>query len=304
MLMTLLAGSIIIFTMVDLLPGDAAEVLLGQDATPESLHALRESMGLFDPLHIRYLTWISGMLRGDMGVSLSIRGCKVSDLLLKRSLNSLFLAGCACILVFPLPILIGTIAGLKRNSWLDKLISVATTITISVPEFASGILLILFFSLFLNVLPSMSNIDSSLSLVQQFHLLILPIFTLSLVVLGYLTKMVRSSVIEVSCSNYVRTAILKGLPNLKLFFKHILRNSLLPPITLIGMSMGWFFGGLIVVEFVFAYPGVGSLLFFAIMQRDVPLIETTMLFVVGGYMVFNFIVDILYMFLNPRLRYS
>jgi peptide/nickel transport system permease protein len=301
---TLLAASFIIFAMGQLLPGDVAEVLLGQDATPESLHEMRKSLGLYDPFYIRYVRWVSGVLRGDLGMSTSIRGYRVSDLLKGHSLNSIFLASFACILVIPVSLLLGIIAGLARNSWVDKFISLGTMIAISVPEFASGILLILFFGLFLKLFPSMSNVDPSVSLVKQWPMLVLPILTLSLVILGYIAKMARASIVEVSRSNYVRTAILKGLPDLQLILNHILRNSLLPSITVIAMNIGWLISGIIVVELVFAYPGMGSLLFFAIVQRDVPLIQATILFAVGAYMFLNFVADILYTFLDPRLRYS
>jgi len=302
MIISLLVASIIIFVIVQILPGDVAQMILGQYQTPETLHQLRESLGLYDSFYVRYIRWISGVLRGDLGISLSITGCRIADLLLDRSRNSLFLAACASLLVIPLSLLIGTVAGLKRDTWIDKVVSLTTMVAISLPEFASGIFFILVFSLTFKLLPAMSNIDTNVQLLRQFPMLILPILTLSLVILGYIARMTRASVIEVSSSNYVRTAILTGLPISNIILKHILRNALLPSITVIAMNMGWLIGGIIVVESVFAFPGLGSLLLYGVMQRDVPLIQATVLFAVAAYMIFNFIADLLYLLLNPRLR--
>jgi peptide/nickel transport system permease protein len=294
----------IIFIIIQLLPGDVAQMILGQYATPETLHTLRKSLGLYDPFYIRYIKWISGVFYGDLGMSLSIMGYRVSDLLWKRSLNSLFLAAFASLFVIPISLLLGTIAGLMRDTWVDKLISLMSMVAISLPEFASGIFLILILSLTFKLLPSMSSIDPTVSLVRQLPMLILPILTLSFIILGYIARMTRVSVIEVSSSNYVRTAVMSGLPNSNIILKHILRNALLPSVTVISMNMGWLIGGLVVVETVFAFPGLGTLLLYCIMQRDVPLIQSTALVTVTSYMVLNFIADLLYMLLNPRLRHS
>lgn len=301
-IISLLVASIIIFVIVQILPGDVAQMILGQYQTPETLHQLRESLGLYDPFYVRYVRWISGILKGDLGISLSITGCRIADLLLDRSRNSLLLAACASLFVIPISLLIGTIAGLKRDTWVDKMVSLTTMVAISLPEFASGIFFILIFSLTFKLLPAMSNIDTNVDLLRQFPMLILPILTLSLVILGYIARMTRASVIEVSSSNYVRTAVLMGLPTSNVIVKHILRNALLPSITVIAMNMGWLIGGIVVVESVFAFPGLGSLLLYGVMQRDVPLIQASVLFVAAAYMILNFVADLLYLFLNPRLR--
>jgi len=301
-IISLLVASIIIFVIVQILPGDVAQMILGQYQTPETLHQLRESLGLYDPFYVRYVRWISGILKGDLGISLSITGCRIADLLLDRSRNSLLLAACASLFVIPISLLIGTIAGLKRDTWVDKMVSLTTMVAISLPEFASGIFFILIFSLTFKLLPAMSNIDTNVDLLRQFPMLILPILTLSLVILGYIARMTRASVIEVSSSNYVRTAVLMGLPTSNVIVKHILRNALLPSITVIAMNMGWLIGGIVVVESVFAFPGLGSLLLYGVMQRDVPLIQASVLFAAAAYMILNFVADLLYLFLNPRLR--
>ena len=303
LVVSLFVASIIVFVVVQLLPGDVAQMILGRSATPESLDAIRRSLGLYEPLHLRYLKWMMGVLRGDLGESLSVMGWRISDLLVQRAYYSLFLAGWAMVIIVPIALFLGTIAGLKHDSALDKFISLTTIVAFSLPEFATGAFLIFIFALCLKWLPAASAINPSVSLIKQLPALILPILTLSLALLGYQARMVRSSVIEVSSSNYVRTAFLKGLPRKDIFLRYVLRNALLPSVTVIAMNIGWLIGGLVIVETVFGYPGVGSLVLFAIVQRDVPLIQATVLFVVMGYVVLNFVADLLYMYLNPRIRH-
>ncbi len=299
---TMFVASLMIFAITQLLPGDVAQMILREFATPESLAALREQLGLTQPVHVRYLEWMLGALRGDLGESLSITGARVADLLADRVVNSLVLALVASVVVTPLSILMGALAGIRRSTWADRLISLTSMVAISVPEFVSGVLLILLFSLTLGVLPSASNLDPGVGYLAQADRLILPILTLSLVVLGYIARMTRASFIDALGSNYAKTALLKGLNDRQIIFRHVLPNALIPSVTVIAMNIGWMIGGLVVVESVFAYPGLGSLLLYGIVQRDVPLIQGTALFVVAAYMVLNFVADVLYIYLNPRLR--
>ena len=301
-LVSLFVASVLIFVIIQLLPGDVAQMILGQYATPETLDALRKSMRLYDPIHVRYWDWIAGVLQGDLGDSLSIKGVRIADLLSDRGGKSFFLAFFATVVVVPLSIALGAVAGIRKNTWVDKLISLSSMAAISIPEFVSGVLLILVFSLFLNVLPSASSLDPEISIWSQMDKLVLPIMTLSLVLLGYMARMTRASVIDVASSNYVKTAVFKGLSDRRIIVSHILRNALIPSITIIAMNVGWMIGGLVVVESVFAYPGLGSLLLYSIVQRDVPLIQDTALFIVAAYMGLNFLADILNMLVNPRLR--
>jgi peptide/nickel transport system permease protein len=300
----LFIASILIFLIVEAVPGDVAQMILGQNVTEEALAALREKLGLNDPLHVRYFDWIGGILKGDMGESLSIPGVEVSDLIIRRGRNSLFLAGVATLFLVPLSILLGVLAGLNEDSWADNLISTLTLIVLSVPEFISGTFLMLLFSVWLGLLPATSAIDPTGALLPQFKLLILPILTVSLVLLGYVARMVRASVIDASRSYYARTAVLKGLPRIKVITRHILKNALLPAVTIIAMNLGWLIGGIIIVETVFGFPGLGRLVLFAIKQRDVPLIEASVLVMGGAYLVLNLLADIIYTWLNPRIRYS
>lgn len=303
-LITLIVASMVIFILTQILPGDVAQMILGQYATPESLHALRETLGLYAPLYLRYYHWMNGIMHGNLGMSLAAKGIPISGLLINRAENSLFLAFWASLFVIPLSLLLGALAGLKQDTWVDRIVSLSTMVAISLPEFVSGVFLILIFSITFGWLPSSSNIDPNVSLWLQWRALILPIVTLSLVILGYIARMTRASVIDVASSNYARTAILKGLRPSQVLFKHVLRNALLPSVTVIAMNVGWMIGGLVVVESVFAFPGLGSLLLFAINQRDVPLIQDAALFVVAAYMLLNLIADIMYQVLNPKLRYE
>jgi peptide/nickel transport system permease protein len=300
----LLISSVLIFIIVEAVPGDVAQMILGQNVTEESLEALREKLGLNLPLHTRYFQWIGGILKGDMGESLSMPGIEVSDLIVRRGRNSLFLAAVATVFLVPISILLGVLAGLKENSLADNTISTITLIVLSVPEFISGTFLMLVFSVWLGILPATSAIDPTGPLLEQFTLLILPILTVSLVLLGYVARMVRASVIEASRSYYTRTAVLKGLPRHKVVLRHILKNALLPAVTIIAMNLGWLIGGIIIVETVFGFPGLGRLVLFAIKQRDVPLIEASVLVMGATYLFLNLLADIVYTWLNPRIRYS
>ena len=302
-IVSLFVASIIIFLITEIIPGDVAQMILGRNVTPEALAALRERLGLMNPPYTRYLQWISGVLRGNLGDSLSMQGVGIADLIIRRGKNSLFLAAASTIMLVPLSLLMGVIAGLKEEKWPDSVISTFSLIAISLPEFISGSFLMLVFSVWLRWLPAASSINTDVSLLRQLHLLILPIVTVSLVLLGYVARMVRVSVIESSRSPYARTAILKGLPPRLVNSRHILKNALLPSVTIIAMNIGWLFGGIIIVESVFGFPGLGSLVLFAIQQRDVPLIEDVVLLMAAAYLVLNLLADIVYAVLNPRIRY-
>jgi len=302
-IIALLIASVLIFIITEIIPGDVAQMILGQNATKDALHALREKLGLYRPAHIRYFEWITGILHGDLGTSLTLPGVSVSWLIVRRGRNSLFLAGTATILLVPISLTLGVIAGLKNEKWQDNLISILTLIAISLPEFVSGIFLMLIFSVWFRVLPSSSAIDPDANLFNQFKLMILPIVTVSLVIIGYVVRMLRASVIEASRADYTRTAILKGLSRFTIITRHVLKNALLPTITIIAMNIGWLIGGIIITETVFGFPGLGRLVLFAIKQRDVPLIQSSILVMSAVFLIFNLIADLIYAWLNPKIRY-
>ncbi len=304
LLATLLIVSIIIFMLVELMPGDVAQMILGQAATEESLQQLREARGLNDPFLSRYGRWISGVITGDLGESVYMQGVQINSILWRKVSHSLILALTAFIIFVPLSIVLGVIAGVREKTMTDSVISFAGLATMALPEFVSGVMLITIFAVKLKWLPIVSVIPIGQSLFQNLDILILPALSITFVMFGYVSRMQRSSMILVMNSDYIKAARLKGLPERYIIFQHALKNALLPTITIIGMNMGWLFGGLIVVETLFGFPGMGSLLMTAIKTRDVPLIEACVLLITVIYALSTMITDLMYSYLNPRIRFS
>lgn len=303
MLLTLLAASLVIFFITQMLPGDVATMIMGRFATAEGLARLRAELGLDRPIHIQYLDWLRHFVTGDWGMSLSTSS-PILPMVMERLRNSAMLAAVGMVMSVPLAIALGVIAALKRDSWLDHLISVISLALVGLPEFVTGLFLIGIFALTFHVLPASSSIDPDASFFEALPRLILPGVTITLVMLAYVARMTRSSTIEVLKTDYTRTAFLKGLPRREVLLKHVLRNALLPTVTILAISIGWLIGGLIVTESVFGYPGIGRLLLYAIQRRDLPLIQAITMLVVAIYGLSNLIADILYAYLNPRIRLS
>jgi peptide/nickel transport system permease protein len=303
MALTLLAISITIFAVTELLPGDVAQAMLGQEATAENLAVVRAKLGLDRPAPVRYADWISDAAHGDLGDSLRM-GVPVGPLIAERLGKSLALGGLAFALGVPLAIGLGAVAGVLRNRWPDTVISVGTLVAVSLPEFVSGVLLILIFSSWLRWLPPSSLIDPGTNPFEAMRFLVLPALTLTLVMLAHTARMTRASMAETLDTNYVRTAVLKGVPWPQVIGRHALRNALLPSITVVAMNVGWLIGGLIVVENVFSYPGIGRLMLEAVNYRDVPVLQAVTLVTAGIYTLANLAADVLYAWLNPRIRYA
>jgi peptide/nickel transport system permease protein len=303
MALTLWVISVTIFAVTELLPGDVAQAVLGQEATPENLAVVRAKLGLDRSPVERYVDWIGGAVRGDLGDSLRM-GAPVAPMLAQRLGKSLALAGLAFLMGIPLALLLGVVAGVARNRWPDAVISVGTLVAVSLPEFVTGVLLILVFATWLRWLPPSSLIDPGTNPFAAIRFLILPALTLTLVMLAHTARMTRASVAETLQMNYIRTAVLKGLSWRQVVAKHALRNALLPSITVIAMNVGWLIGGLIVVENVFSYPGVGRLLLEAVQYRDVPLLQAVTLVTAAVYCTANLVADVLYAHFDPRIRYA
>ncbi|NCC63447.1 MAG: ABC transporter permease [Spirochaetia bacterium] len=301
---TLVVMSFIIFLLVEIMPGDVAQMILGQSATEEAVAALRQARGLDDPLLQRYGRWVKGVLVGDLGESVYMQGVAINSILWRRVGHSLVLAFTAFIMFVPLSIFLGVLAGVKEKKPADSVISFFGLATMALPEFVSGVILITIFAVQLNWFPIVSVIPIGESLFQNLNILVLPALSITFVMFGYVSRMQRSSMIGVMNSDYIRSAILKGMPRKYVIFRHALKNALLPTITIIGMNMGWLFGGLIVVETLFGFPGMGSLLMTAIKTRDVPLIEACVLLITIIYSLSTMITDILYSYLNPRIRFQ
>lgn len=300
-LLTMLLASFIIFWVTQYLPGDVAQVVLGQFATPQAVANLREELGLNRPFMVQYLDWLGSFITGDWGTSMVSR-MEVRPMVMGRLRNSMMLAGVAFGLYVPLGILLGVISALRENRFLDQAISAVSMAFVGLPEFVTGLILIAFLALTYQVLPANSSIEPETGFVEAFPYLILPALTVSLTSLGYVARMTRSSTIDVLRSDYVRAADLKGLPRSTVLIKHVLRNSLLPTVTVVAMGIGWLIGGLIVTESVFGYPGLGRLLVFGIQRRDLILIQATSMVIVAIYSFSNLAADLLYGLLNPRIR--
>jgi peptide/nickel transport system permease protein len=300
--LTLLLASIVIFAATQLLPGDVAQVMLGQFATPVALANLRAELGLNRPAYVQYFDWLRRFVSGDWGRSLASRD-PVLPLVLSRMRNSAMLAALALAFYVPLGILLGVVAALHRDRPLDQAISGLSMAFVGLPEFVSGLLLISAFAFGLSLLPANSSIDPGSSFPQAFRFLVLPAVTVSLTSLGYVTRMTRASTLEVLRTDYVRAADLKGLPRGQVLRRHVLRNALLPTVTVVAIGIGYLIGGLIVTEQVYGYPGLGRLLFYGIQRRDVVLVQACSMVVVAVYSLSNLAADILYAVLNPRIRY-
>ncbi len=301
--LTVALSSIIIFSATTILPGDVATVLLGREATEQAKADLRQELGLDQPLPVQYGRWLGDFVQGDWGISPSTNA-EVRPLVFERLRNSAMLGVMAFLMYVPLGILLGLVAALRKNSWVDQTISVGSLSFIGLPEFVSGVILIWVFAIQLGWLPAQSAIAPDSSFISAFPYLILPAITVALTSLAYVVRMTRSSTVDVLQMDYVRTADLKGLSPRRVLFTHVLRNSLLPTITVVAIGIGWLIGGLIVTEAVFGYPGIGRLLLFAIQRRDLQLIQATALLIVLIYVVANLVADILYAVLNPRIRYN
>jgi len=302
-LLTLLISSAVIFIVTQILPGDAARAILGRFATPQALANLRAKLGLDRPLLMQYGSWLVHYLQGDWGLSLST-GEAVFTLVAARLRNSAMLALVAFFMYVPLGVLLGLFSALRRGRLSDQIISITSLAFIGLPEFVTGLVLIAVFALRLDWLPASSDIRPDSSFIAALPRLILPGVTVSLVSLAYITRMTRSSTSDVLSTDYVRSAYLKGLHPVRVLFTHVLRNSLLPTVTVVAVGIGWLIGGLIVTESLFGYPGLGRLLLFAIQRRDLPLLQAIALLLVVIFSVSNLLADVVYALLNPRIRYT
>jgi peptide/nickel transport system permease protein len=300
--LTVLLSSMLVFAATNILPGDVATMVLGREATQQAKDELRKELGLDRPLVVQYGSWLGHMARGDWGRSLSL-GEDVRPVVLERLRNSAMLALVAFLLYVPLGIFLGVIAAWRRNSPLDQVISAGSLAFVGLPEFVTGVLLIALFSRALGWFPSSSAIAPNTSFAAALPSLILPALTVSLTSLAYVVRMTRASTVEVLQTDYVRAARLKGLSTRNVIFGHVLRNSLLPTVTVVAAGVGWLMGGLIVTESVFGYPGLGRLVLFAIQRRDLPLIQATTMIIVAIFAFANLAADIIYALLNPRIRY-
>lgn len=301
-IVTLWIVSVIVFGATELLPGDVATALLGREATPETLARLRTELGLDRPAGQRYVEWLRGALRGDLGMSLAKRNTPVIHLIMERMRNTLLLSGLAALVGLPLALGLGVAAGLLRDRLPDTVISVIALVGMSLPEFVIGSLLILTFGVLWAVLPAVTIVSPNAPISELLPNLILPAVTLVVVMVAYIIRMVRTSLINVMTSDYIQMATLKGLPRRRIVLAHALPNALLPTISAVALTVAWLIGGVVVVETVFNYPGVGRLMVSAVQDRDLPLVQALGLLGAAFYITIHTAADLLSLALNPRLR--
>lgn len=300
-LVTLLLVSLIIFGVLEVLPGDVASRILGRDATPEALALLREKLGLNDPAPVRYLHWLGGLLSGDLGQSLA-SSRPVTEILAPRIYNTVLLSIYAFLLHLPMVVLPALIQAIRRDRPVDHGLSVVTLVLLSVPDFLLATILLFTFVVMVPVLPAISLVDHSSSAMDYLRAMTLPALTLAIVMAVYAVRMLRDNLIEVLDSDYVRMAELKGLSPRRVLLRHALPNALVPTLNVTALNLAYLVGGVVVVEKVFSYPGFGSLLVDSLQLRDLPVIEATVMIAAVVYVGANLIADVAALLLNPRLR--
>lgn len=298
--LTLFIVSVIIFSAVELLPGDLAQEILGQSATPETVAAFRAELGLDQPPVKRYGQWLLNVMNGDFGRSLA-NGRAISELLASRVSNTLFLAAYAAAIAVPLSLLLGILTALYRNSWFDRIVNVLTLSSISFPEFFIAYILILVFAVKIPLFPSLANIYPETPLPEMLYRAMLPVLTLVLVVVAHMMRMTRAAIINVLASPYVEMARLKGLSPFRVIVKHALPNALAPIINVIALNLAYLVVGVVVVEVVFVYPGLGQLLVDSVSKRDVTVVQAVSLIFAATFILLNLVADVLAIVTNPRL---
>lgn len=299
-LLTLFIVSLIIFLGIELLPGDLTTEILGQGATPETVAAFRKELGLDLPPHTRYIEWLGGVLQGDFGKSLANQR-EISELIGVRFANTLFLAAIAAIISVPLAVTLGVLAALYRNSLFDRSINVVTLSSISFPEFFVAYILILFLAVMAGVFPSISNVSADLGFWERVYRCMLPALTLTLVVVAHMMRMTRASIINLLASPYIEMANLKGLSRSRIVVHHALPNALAPIINVIVINLAYLVVGVVIVEVVFVYPGLGQLFVDSVIKRDVPVVQASCLIFAATYILLNLTADVLSILSNPRL---
>jgi len=299
-LLTMIVISILIFVGVEALPGDLAEAILGQEATAETVAAFRKELKLDLPPHVRYFSWLASVAEGDLGNSLS-NGRPISELIGWRFANTMFLAGSAAVISVPIAIILGLLAALYRDTWFDKAISTTTLTAISFPEFFIAYILIALFSVKLTLFPSISNINDELTFWQKVYAVILPSLTLTFIVTAHMMRQTRAAVINVLASSYIEMARLKGLKRLRIIVLHAFPNALSPVINVVALNLAYLVVGVVIVEVVFVYPGLGQLLVDSVSKRDIPVVQASGLIFATVYISLNLLADILSILSNPRL---
>ena len=299
---TLFGVSILITLGVEALSGDVCSAILGQAAELSTVTACQKQLGLDQPIHVRYVNWLFNVLQGDFGVSLASRRDVLEQLDMRLG-NTLYLAALTAMFAVPIGILLGVLAALYRNSLIDHLISTTTLTTISSPEFFVGYILMAFFAVHLNWLPAVSNIDDTMGFWERLRVSALPVTTLAMVTVAHMMRMTRASIVNLLASPYIEMAKLKGLKPSRIIIKHALPNAWSPIIQVVVLNLAYMVVGVVVIEVVFVYPGLGALIVDAVLNRDLPVIQGTAMVFAAVYVLLFMLADILSMLANPRLRH-
>lgn len=306
-LITLWVVSMIIFATIEMLPGDFAKAILGQSATPETVAAFQRQVGLDRPPVERYARWLFGVVQGDFGASFASAGSlagherTVSSLVTPRLKNTLFLASMVAVIAVPLSLFLGLMAALYRNSIYDRLVNLTTLTSISVPEFFVAYILMLFLAVRLPWFYSLASVDADTPFFERIARSALPAMTLVLVIVAHMMRMTRAAVINLLASPYVEMARLKGLPPYRVILKHALPNAWAPIVTVIALNLAYLIVGVVVVEVVFVYPGIGQLMVDSVASRDIPVVQACALIFAVAYILLNLIADVVAIATNPRL---
>ncbi|MCB4455223.1 ABC transporter permease [Leisingera sp. McT4-56] len=301
-LLLLLLISIVIFAGTIVLPGDVAQSILGQSATPEALANLRAELGVNDPPVQRYFAWLFGAMQGDLGTALT-SGQDIAQALSSRFWNTLFLAFWAAVVAVPLAIFLGLLAVRFKDRWPDKMISAVTLASISIPEFLIGYVLMYFIAVKLRWFPSVAMVNDNMSLFEKLNAIALPIAVLTLVVLAHMMRMTRAAILNVMQSAYIETAELKGLNAFQVIYRHAFPNAIAPIVNVVMLNLAYLVVGVVVIEVVFVYPGMGQYLVDHVSKRDVPVVQACGLIFAAVYIGLNMIADIVAILSNPRLRH-
>ena len=307
--------TLIIFSSVNLLPGDFVESVLGQTRTEESVKIFRKELGLDKPYHVRYVNWLTSAIQGDLGSTFSGRNAtyanqpqqntarSVSSLLKPRLFNTFFLAAMTAIIAIPLSLLLGITAALYRNSIYDRTVNASALTTISMPEFFVAYILIIYLASIYQFFPSLSNVTSSTPFFERIYLSVLPALTLTLVTVAHMMRMTRASIINLLSSPYIEMARLKGISKTQVIIKHALPNAWAPIANIIAFNLAYLIVGVVVVEVVFVYPGIGQLMVDSVIKRDIPVVQGCALVFAVTYILLNLIADVISIITNPRLLY-
>lgn len=299
---TVLVVSLLVFAGTELLPGDVAQAILGQGATPELLANIRERLGLDQPAYIRYLKWLGNLIRGELGTSLATDR-EISTLIIERSGNTFMLAGATALVAVPLSILLGLIASTKPNGRVDRVISSITLTLISIPDFLVAVILVSIFAVHLGWLPALSKLQPDSDLVEIARTLALPVTALSFTILAHMARMTRTAVISVLSSPAIEMAILKGVPKTRLLLVHALLNAIAPIVNVIALNLAYLISGVVVIETLFNLNGLGKLMVEAVASRDIPLVQGCAMLFCAIYVLLNLFADTVSILANPRIRH-